>query len=1590
MFLSASLLAAGVQPAGANPADPTVRAGNATFSQNANKLDVYQSTQKAVIDWRSFNIEAGEHTEFHQPSKNSFTLNRVNSNDSSHINGMLSANGNIAVLNPNGVYFGAGAQVDVGGLLVTTSDIDNDDFMNGDMNFTAPGKVGAEIINEGHITAGEAGLVGLVAPNVENRGVIEARLGKVQLVSGDTFTLDMAGDGLINVAVSEDQARKIVNEGQINADGGTIVMSAADARENVDNLIVNKGKLSANSIGMKNGKIVLSAGGSNKTSKSGVATVLNEGVIEAKGNDANESGGSVHMLGDHVGAMANSTIDVSGSAGGGEVLLGGEYQGGGDVQTAARSYVDESAVIEASATEVGDGGRVIIWADEITRYSGQINAEGGAQSGDGGFVEVSGKEHLAYNGLVSTLAANGEDGTLLLDPTDITISNAVDNNVSGTSTFQPSVDDGPSNLNVTTLQNQLVSSNVTVQTRATGSQNGDITVVDPITWTANKILTLDAHNKIYVNAQISGRNKLVLNATDVEINAPILRAANTFNVVFQPRATNISMGIAGGAGTYNLSSAELDFLNSNIAGIYLGNSSSTAAMDLGAYNWNNNVYFYTSTGEMQVNGAQDFGAFQATLQTRNLSLDNTLSGSGALIFRPGGSVSVGLAGAAGTLNLSVAELDNIQDGFNRIDFGQTNSNQPITVNAYTWNDSARFLVNNSDINIDGDQTLVGNNYMTLYGRTLNMSADVYGSNVVIFQPNNANSTIGVGGAAGTYQVDDALLSNFIGFSRIRVGSTAHTGNINIAALDWDDKGLEVFSKTGVINVNGDIDVGAYDLWLRSDVSPVVNGDLIGSGTLRIGQSATNVTMGVAGGAGTVNIGTSILDHIQDGWNLLRFGTTGNDQQLTVNAYNWQDSVSFETDSGVIQIDGAQTVGNNDFTLITDVDPAINAAISGSGVFTLRGEATNRNIGLAGQTGHLLLSVAELDNISDGWSELVFGAEGHTGQLRMGNYTWNDSVHGYGSTGYVYSTAMGANDLTLTLSNLAVYNTISGTGTLTFEQDNVTRTMAVAGGSGSFNISAAEANYIADGWDQIIFGRSDSTARLGVEVHTWNDNVTFLGGSGEIEFDGVQNFGANDVVINGQNLTIRQNLIGTGNLTIATSDANESIGLAGGAGTLNISTSELNRLVDGWNSITIGRSDGTGLMSANTHTWNDQINFLSGSGEIRFDGAQNFGANDVTIQTDSLALNAALSGTGNLDIFQTDMTASIGLGGGAGTLNLDDSELDNLSDGWTSIDIGRADGTGAITMDAYANWADAFTFIKDNSDLSNAISIIGDQTVLGASDGMLNFNGNVELGAAIDTNGNVLTFNDPLTLISNSALTTGAADIAFNNTVDGAFDLALNTSGDIDFNGAVGNTTRLGDVTINGANNVTALGTFKVDELTINASTGTSAFAAVNATNDINIDAQAISGSFLGANGVLNANAGAVNATVSFDALDISGASAALLGGYIGAPGTANQAMANLISVGGVLMPSPDSNYTFEGFTIGYVAPPPASGNDEIVDIVRQTFQPDISLQVTSENQPTEYLFENNLPEFTTDWTKIIDGYLYVHPDLQAMIDISSL
>jgi filamentous hemagglutinin family protein len=263
-LLAAAVAAAFALPASAQVASTTLPTGaqhgtGISVATSGAEMTVTQSSAREVINWQSFSIGSGAHVRFQQPGASSVVLNRVVGNNPSEIFGRLTANGQVFLANPSGVLFAPGASVEVGSLVATTLSISDQDFLAGIYRFQNSGGAGS-VVNKGSIVT-PSGYAALAGPQVRNEGVIIAQLGAVALAAGDRVTMDMVGDGLINVSV--DQAAlnaSIVNTGTIQADGGRVLMTARTANTLLDTVINNDGLIRANRLAERDGHIVLDAG----------------------------------------------------------------------------------------------------------------------------------------------------------------------------------------------------------------------------------------------------------------------------------------------------------------------------------------------------------------------------------------------------------------------------------------------------------------------------------------------------------------------------------------------------------------------------------------------------------------------------------------------------------------------------------------------------------------------------------------------------------------------------------------------------------------------------------------------------------------------------------------------------------------------------------------------------------------------------------------------------------------------------------------------------------------------------------------------------------------------------------------------------------------------------------------------------------------------------------------------------------------------------------------------------------------------------------------------------------------------------------
>jgi filamentous hemagglutinin family protein len=377
VMVASSSAFAGPLPTVGNNALPTnghVLSGNGTanISQTTGNMTV-DTSNRVIIDWDTFNIGKNADVTFNQAGTGGLAVNRISDGNPSQILGSLHANGNIILLNHNGIIFGANSHVDVAGLLVSTGDIKNDNkFMNAAANAKLHLKNinsgNGTITNNGHITVAQGGLAAFVAPQFVNNGVIEAKLGKIAIAGGaDKATVDMYGDELVELALDANASKAVItNNGTLRANGGKIAITVEAAQNIVDSSINMNGVVEANSFKQKNGVISLDATN---------ADINVAGKITAKGGNGK------------IAVHSNKDINIA-----------------------------QTAELNASAGKVGNGGDITVIADGKTDFEGAVLARGGYQSGNGGTAEISGYEALGFSGYADLGANNGTIGTLTLDP----------------------------------------------------------------------------------------------------------------------------------------------------------------------------------------------------------------------------------------------------------------------------------------------------------------------------------------------------------------------------------------------------------------------------------------------------------------------------------------------------------------------------------------------------------------------------------------------------------------------------------------------------------------------------------------------------------------------------------------------------------------------------------------------------------------------------------------------------------------------------------------------------------------------------------------------------------------------------------------------------------------------------------------------------------------------------------------------------------------------------------------------------------------------------------------------------------------------
>lgn len=1089
-----------IQPVYALPTGAQVATGAANLSRSGNTLTV-ANTPGTIINWSNFSVGALESVRFQQQSALSSVLNRVTGADASAIHGALSSNGRVWLINPNGILFGAGSRIDIPGFIASTLNVNDSDFLAGKLNFNASAVAGS-IRNNGVISNTGSGNIYLVAPDITNTGLITAPNGEVLLAAGRQVSLvdNAHPDVQIVVSAPADQA---VNLGQIATQNGRVSLFGA--------LLSQKGRISADKVDVDDaGRIVFRGSqvtlDTGSTTNGGHVTVQSSGDTYVKGDvsatNSTGIGGTIEVLGHRVAVMDHANLDASGEAGGGRIVVGGDYQGKNPaIQNSEITYFGPDATLNVDAQKVGAGGTAVVWADDTTRAYGNILARGGRQGGDGGFVEVSGKQHLTYQAHTDARATNGNAGTLLLDPTDIVIGSAATNVSLGGASPNFTFDSGPGNpsqLLASDLSTQLGLGNVVVNTNPGTGGAGNITVSSPVSWSTANTLALNAYGGIVVNANISGPSgSLSLLAGVGAGPGPGISSAGGYLSVNKLEAKSVAMN-----------------------GAYI---------DISGGNHIANVAASTNTGDIIIsNGIDDItvsgsaiGSTTGISANGNITLQNGAGGNiivgGNMLSGPGG-IALAVTGS-GKIALAPAAAVSLSVGAGRTVSLSTAGGNIEQVNAVTIATGSTSLSSASgSINLPN----AGNNFNTVSLAGGSMSVRDANALTISSLTTSANSPVTLV-AGGDLSLPTSGLSTSGNISLSTAGAlampstasiTTTAGNVNIDAGTYSCNPCGGLSGASVIlkadTISG---LGAVNATTKAQITPKTTTRTIDVGAAGGGLSLLSANLSAIN-APTVQIGDATHSGgltVSGAITAANFAANTTQVKLQSSSINVAQSLDVGSralylTSGITGI--SQTVGAGITAQSLD-------AVSGGGVSLSNASSSVQN--LSGSAG-------------DGQNFNFLG--GYNGTLHVGNVTTNAS-------GGVSISNLGANG-SLGIGTIATASggSVSLTATKQILDDNPVNANNVTAGSLSLisNSGASTAGTLAISLDS-------QTSSLSAQVPAGSYGGIDLRNTGALNVIGVSSTGSSESNIN---------LTNNGSITVSGSIIGDATSVQANGGNITVS------------------------------------------------------------------------------------------------------------------------------------------------------------------------------------------------------------------------------------------------------------------------------------------------------------------------------------------------------------------------------------------------------------------------------------------------------
>jgi filamentous hemagglutinin family protein len=656
----------------ANPQGPQVVHGQAGFSNpNPHTLHVANSPN-AIINWQGFSIQSHEVTRFIQQSSNSAVLNRVTGPDPSHLLGQLLSNGKVFLINPHGMVFGPGCVIDTAGFVASTLNITDQDFLQGNLKFNG-GPDSGSIVNQGFITAGKNGDIYLIAPDIENSGILHTEGGNLLLAAGESITITSLDLKDVHFEIQAPE-NEVLNIGKVLADGGAVNMFAGTLK--------HSGEIRADTVSVdETGTVILSAG---------------KDIILESG----------------------SIVSASGTP--------GVVHNGGEVR--------------------------IIAEDTLNMKTGaQLHVDGGPDGGDGGFMELSGKQKIALNGIYTGRARveGFRNGSLLLDPTNIIIINGGGDNTGGDGVILAGDPGATLNIDPTSLFGGW--------TNVSLAASNDITVSSPIVdgnIPLGGSLALDAGNNVNINADIGSiadyfEHDLFVNAGNtINVNAGIYLQNND--------AFPNDLSSLFAAQGVNFAPTGLININDAAAGESFG-IVRIHATDPGAIITMNAGSSVTQTGLSSPGALIRF-------QADDMVLDGTITSLNVGVtletYNAGREIDLG-TNTAGKLGLTNAELNNITANnisVTGLNSGDVTVSSPI--NLLSTNDL--LILVQSLISIQNGTGITVPLSLLLEGTDMDIQADLTANSKITLQTPGAGTPMEVGtsgSGAGFVALDQAELNH---------------------------------------------------------------------------------------------------------------------------------------------------------------------------------------------------------------------------------------------------------------------------------------------------------------------------------------------------------------------------------------------------------------------------------------------------------------------------------------------------------------------------------------------------------------------------------------------------------------------------------------------------------------------------------------------------------------------------------------------------------------------------------------------------------------------------------------------------------------